>query len=101
MSKKHSDTNGIQENVEKIADDTQALLAATVDVAEEKVVEARNRLTATLSAAKDTYMSAQKKAVEGAKAADKAIREKPYHAAGIAFVAGALLGYLFCRRSQK
>jgi ElaB/YqjD/DUF883 family membrane-anchored ribosome-binding protein len=93
-----NEANGIQENVEKIADDTRALLAATADVAEEKVIQARNRLASTLSAAKDTYAAVQKKAVEGAQAADKVIRDKPYHAIGIAFGLGALVGFLLSQR---
>ncbi|HEX3800061.1 MAG TPA: DUF883 family protein [Verrucomicrobiae bacterium] len=95
------DTNGIKEATQNIADDTRELLAATADVAEEKVVEARNRLLAALDAAKDTYMVVQKKAIKTAKATDKAIHEKPYQAMGIAFGLGALVGYLIARRNSK
>jgi ElaB/YqjD/DUF883 family membrane-anchored ribosome-binding protein len=95
------DTNGIKETTQNIADDTRELLAATADVAEEKVVEARNRLLAALDAAKDTYMVVQKKAIKTAKATDKAIHEKPYQAMGIAFGLGALVGYLIARRNSK
>jgi ElaB/YqjD/DUF883 family membrane-anchored ribosome-binding protein len=96
-----TNTNGIKEASQNIADDTRELLAATADVAEEKVVEARNRLVAALSTAKNTYVAVQKKAVKSAKAADKAIHEKPYQAMGIAFGVGALVGYLIARRSSK
>ncbi len=93
-----NEANGIEENVDKIADDTRALLAATAYVAEEKVVQARNRLKATLSAAKDACAVVQKRAVEGAQEEDKFIRDKPYHAMGLAFGVGALVGFLLCRR---
>jgi len=93
--------HGIKESAQNIAEDTRNLLAATADVAEEKVVEARNRLSAALAAAKDTYVAVQKKAVEGAKATDKVIHEKPYHAMGVAFGIGALVGYLIARRNSK
>jgi ElaB/YqjD/DUF883 family membrane-anchored ribosome-binding protein len=96
-----SNTNGIKEAGQNIADDTRDLLAATADVAEEKVVEARNRLVAALGAAKDTYVAVQKKAVKTAKATDKAIHEKPYHAMGIAFGVGALVGFLIARRNSR
>ena len=97
-----TDTNGnsIKESAQNIADDTRQLLAATADIAEEQVVHARNRLTAALAAAKDTYVAVQKKAVEGAKATDQAIHDKPYHAMGIAFGIGALVGYLIARRNK-
>ncbi len=94
-------SNGIQENMENIADDARALLAATADVTEEQVIEARNRLTAAMSAAKETCADLQKKAVQGAKAADKVIRDKPYHAVGVAFGLGALVGFLLSRRNGK
>jgi ElaB/YqjD/DUF883 family membrane-anchored ribosome-binding protein len=86
--------------VDNITDDTRALIGATADAADQKVVQARNRLTAALDAAKDTYANVQKKAVEGAKATDKAIRENPYQALGIAFGVGALVGFLISRRSK-
>jgi ElaB/YqjD/DUF883 family membrane-anchored ribosome-binding protein len=96
----HTETNGIQDSLSDIADDTRALLAATADVAEEKVVQARNRLSAAMDAAKHSYVVVQKKAVEGAKATDKVIRENPYQAIGIAFGVGALVGFLLSRRGK-
>jgi ElaB/YqjD/DUF883 family membrane-anchored ribosome-binding protein len=93
-------TNGIQDSVDDITDDAKALLAATADIAEEKVVQARNRLNAAMSAARETFAVAQKKAVEGAKAADKVIRDNPYQAMGVAFGLGALVGFLLSRRGK-
>ena len=40
-------------------------------------------------------------AVAGAKIADKAIREHPYKAIGIAVGVGAVIGFLLARRSSK
>jgi ElaB/YqjD/DUF883 family membrane-anchored ribosome-binding protein len=40
-------------------------------------------------------------AVAGAKTADKAIREHPYKAIGIAVGVGAVIGFLLARRSSK
>jgi ElaB/YqjD/DUF883 family membrane-anchored ribosome-binding protein len=95
------ETNRIQESVDNLTDDTRALIAATADVAEEKVAEARNRLAAAVAAAKDGYLVVQKKAVASAKATDKAIRANPYQALGVAFGIGALLGFLLSRRGDK
>lgn len=83
------------------SDETRSLLEATANATEEKVVEARNRLAAAMDAAKETYGRIQDKAVEGAKATDRAIRENPYQAIGIAFGLGALIGFLLSRRGRE
>src|ERR1044071_2384105 len=72
-------------DLEGLADDAQALLAATADVAGEKVSEARDRLA---SALEKTWGRVQEKAAQGAKATDECIREHPYQAIGIAFGVG-------------
>jgi ElaB/YqjD/DUF883 family membrane-anchored ribosome-binding protein len=95
---RHSNPNGIRDNLGNLVEDTRALLAATADVAGDKVAAARERVASALEAAKETYAGAQKNAVAGAKAADKLVRDHPYHAIGIAFGAGALIGLLLARR---
>jgi ElaB/YqjD/DUF883 family membrane-anchored ribosome-binding protein len=62
------------------------------------VADARKRLAAALDNAKDIAGRVRDKAVEGAQAADEAVREHPYQAIGIAFGVGALIGYLAMRR---
>jgi len=84
-----------------LADDAQSLVAATADATEQKVIEARNRLSAAIESAKETCNRLQQKAVEGAKATDRLIRDKPYQAIGIAFGVGALVGLLLGRRSRE
>ena len=84
-----------------LAEDARALMAATADVAGEKVSEARKRLVAALDSAKEIAGRVRDKAVEGAKAADGAMREHPYQAIGVAFGVGALLGYLVMRRCSR
>ena len=83
---------------ENIVEDTQELLAATAHIAEEKVVEARKRLAAALERGKEVWNNVQEKAVAGAKATDKVIRDHPYQSIGIAFGIGALIGFLLSRR---
>jgi len=51
-----------------------------------------------LESAKEITGRVRDKAVEGAKAADEAVRDNPYQAIGIAFGVGALVGYLAMRR---
>jgi ElaB/YqjD/DUF883 family membrane-anchored ribosome-binding protein len=84
---------------EHLMEDAQALLAATAHVAEEKVVEARKRLTAAIEKGKETWNTVQEKAMAGAKATDQVIRDNPYKALGIALGVGGLIGYLLRRRN--
>jgi ElaB/YqjD/DUF883 family membrane-anchored ribosome-binding protein len=95
MKKNHE----IKESVSNLADDAHALLAATADVAETKVVEARKRLSAALERGKQAWGQVQDCAVSQAKAADEVIRDHPYQSIGIAFGVGALLGLLLKRRA--
>jgi len=93
--KKHATYN----EGEHLAEDAQALLAATAHVAEEKVVEARRRLTAAIEKGKETWNAVQERAVAGAKATDQVIRDHPYQSIGIALGVGALIGFLISRRN--
>ena len=88
---------GISRDVNEIAGDLNALLNATADVAEDAVVEARKRLSAALETGQDAYGRLEEDIEDGAKAVDRAVRDYPYHAIGIAFCVGALLGFLFTR----
>jgi ElaB/YqjD/DUF883 family membrane-anchored ribosome-binding protein len=86
------------ESGEHLLEDAQALLAATAHVAEEKVVEARKRLTAAIEKGKETWNTVQEKAIAGAKATDQVIRDNPYKALGVALGVGVIIGYLLRRR---
>ena len=85
-------------DLDTLADDARALMAATADVAGEKVGEARKRLAAALESGKEIYGRVREKAVEGVKVTDKAVRENPYQAIAIGVGVGALIGYLVARR---
>ena len=87
--------------MDTLAEDARALMAATADVAGEKVRQARNRLAAALDSAKEIAGRVRNKVVEGAQAADKTVRDNPYQAIGIAFGVGALIGYLVARRCSR
>ena len=84
-----------------LAEDARALMAATSEVAGEKVGEARKRLAAALESGKKALGQVKDKAVAGAKATDKAVHEHPYMAIGIALGVGALVGFLVARRSSR
>ena len=83
---------------EDIASHAKALLQATEDIAEEKVVEARAKLSALIDRAKDGWGYIEDKAVATAEGADEFVREKPYQALGIAVFIGALVGFCYAKR---
>jgi ElaB/YqjD/DUF883 family membrane-anchored ribosome-binding protein len=88
----------LKEPTENLMEDAQALLVATAHVAEEKVIEARQRLTAAIEKGKEAWHNVQERTVAGAKAADEAIRDNPYKALAIALGVGALVGFVLGRR---
>jgi ElaB/YqjD/DUF883 family membrane-anchored ribosome-binding protein len=94
----NSYTKAVYKELQNLVEDSQALLAATADAADHKVVEARKRLSSALEKSKQAWVQMQEQARQGAQAADEAIREHPYQALGIAFGAGLLLGCLWTRR---
>lgn len=91
-------TQAISHDVNQLAEDARALLAATADVAGEKVGEARKRLATALESGREIYGRVREQAVEGAKVADQTVREHPYQAIAIGVGVGALLGYLISSR---
>jgi ElaB/YqjD/DUF883 family membrane-anchored ribosome-binding protein len=78
--------------------DAEALMHATAGQAGEKMTELRQRLSAAVESAKATCQRLEEKAIAGAKAADKTIREHPYESIGAAFGVGLLIGVLVGRR---
>ena len=60
--------------------------------------EIRMRLSSAIESAKATYHRLEEKAVAGAKATDKVIREHPYESLGVSFGLGLLVGVLVTRK---
>jgi ElaB/YqjD/DUF883 family membrane-anchored ribosome-binding protein len=96
---KHTQTS--HNDIGTLAEDAHALMAATADVAGEKVGEARKHLAAALESGKEIYSRVHAKAVDCAKATDEALHDHPYQAIGIAVGVGALIGYLATRRRSS
>jgi ElaB/YqjD/DUF883 family membrane-anchored ribosome-binding protein len=92
------ETQAISDDVTQLAEDARALMAATADVAGEKVGAARQRLAAALERGREIAGRVRAQAVAGAKATDQAVHEHPYQAIAIGVGVGALLGFLFARR---
>src|ERR1700722_16937781 len=94
-------TQANDNDLASLAEDARALMAATADVAGEKVGEARKRLAAALDSGRQIYGRDRDKAVDGAKAVDETVRENPYQAIAIALGVGAVIGYLAARRCSR
>ena len=84
-----------------LAKDARSLITATTDVAAQKLGDVRQRVVETVESAKENAGRVRDQAVDYAKAADKAVREHPYKALGIALGVGAILGYLMSRRGSR
>jgi ElaB/YqjD/DUF883 family membrane-anchored ribosome-binding protein len=94
-------TQAIRNDLGTLAEDARALMAATADVAGEKVAEARKRLAAGLESGKEIYGQVRNKTIEGAKVADQTVRENPYQAIGIALGIGAVIGYVVASQCAR
>jgi ElaB/YqjD/DUF883 family membrane-anchored ribosome-binding protein len=84
-------TDRLVSDLKTVARDTEELLKASAR-------EARARLTNALERAKESCERLQEKAVAGAKATDKVIRDHPYQSIGIALGVGLLIGVLVTRK---
>ena len=98
-------TGEIEDSTEKLLRDLKAvvhdgeeLLRAGAKDLSERGMAARERLAAALEVAKQTRRKLQERAVNGARATDRIVREHPYQSIGIAFGAGMLIGILVNRR---
>ena len=101
----HRSTGEINESIDKLLHDLKAvvhdgeeLLATGAENLSEHGVAARERLSAALDAARETKERLEERAVEGAKAADRLVREYPYQSVGIAFGVGLLIGVVLNRK---
>jgi ElaB/YqjD/DUF883 family membrane-anchored ribosome-binding protein len=97
----NKETPATHNDIGSLAEDARALMAATADVAGEKVAAARSRLAAALESAKHIAANVRDKAVAGAKATDQTIRENPYQAIAIGVGVGAIIGYILARRCSR
>jgi ElaB/YqjD/DUF883 family membrane-anchored ribosome-binding protein len=88
----------VVDDLRTLSHDAEAVLQATAGQTGEKMQELRGRLASTIESAKVTYRRLEEKAVAGAKAADKTIRDHPYESIGVAFGVGLLIGVLVSRR---
>lgn len=86
------------DDMAQLIEQVHALMAATSDVAGEKVVEARKRVAAALESGKGLCSRIHETTLERARAANAAMHEHPYKAVAIGAGLGLLGGILFARR---
>ena len=98
MNTTESNTDKLVTDLKRVVSDSEELLHATSDAASAKAQELRGRLSEGLDAAKRTCQRLEDKAIEGAKATDKVIRDHPYQSIGLAFGLGLLFGVLVTRK---
>jgi ElaB/YqjD/DUF883 family membrane-anchored ribosome-binding protein len=91
-------TERLLRDLQNVVRDGEELLRAGVQDLSEKGVAARERLAAALEVAKETRRRLEERAIAGAKATDKLLREYPYQSLGAAFGMGLLIGVLVNRR---
>ena len=90
-------SQAISNEIDQLADDAQALINATADVAGEKVGQARTRLVAALERGKEIYDQLRESELEAARIVDAAAHEHLYKTLAIGTAAGVLVGYLLSR----
>jgi ElaB/YqjD/DUF883 family membrane-anchored ribosome-binding protein len=91
-------TEKLLEDLKAVVQDGEELLRASSQDLSERGMAARERLAAALDAARETRRKLEERAVAGAKATDRLIREHPYQSVGIAFGVGMLVGVLLNRK---
>ena len=105
INQKETPMNATQEITDRLVTDlkrivtaSEELLHETKDAVGDKAQEVRERLTDAMESAKRACHRLEEKAIEGAKATDRTIREHPYQSIGVAFGLGLLIGVLVTRK---
>jgi ElaB/YqjD/DUF883 family membrane-anchored ribosome-binding protein len=98
MNANNVSTEKLVTDLKRVVSDSEELLRESAGAIGDKAQGMRERLSATLESAKATCRKLEDKAIEGAKATDKVIREHPYQSIGVAFGVGLLIGVLVTRK---
>ncbi len=98
MSATELNTDKLITDLKRLVSDSEELLHATKDAAGDKAHEVRERLADALESAKRSCRRLEDKAIEGAKTADRTIRDHPYQSIGIALGVGLVIGVLVAKK---
>jgi len=97
MNKTMEGEQKLADNLHSVTEDAENFVRETSTGLSEKAREARARLAASLASARAGLTKLNEKAVQGAKATDRVIRDNPYQSIGVAFGLGILIGVLVTR----
>jgi len=93
-------TNPVAQYLETLMHDARSLIAATSDVAEDNVRQARKRLATALNSGNEIYGRAREEALVKAKFAGETVRENPVLTIAIALIVGGIIAFLFSRQKD-
>ena len=85
------------DDLKHVANDAKDLVAVTRSDLTDKAKAAEAKLKTAIETAKESCEQLQKKAIEGAKAADRTIRRHPYESLGIVLIVGLVAGVVIGR----
>ena len=91
-------THVIGHDIEQLANDASALLAATADVAGDKIVDARKRIAGALERGKDIFGVLRDRATVRTYAVDHAVHENLYLTIAAGIGIGVLAGYILSKK---
>ena len=91
-------TERLLHDLKAVVRDGEDLLAAGARELGAQSLAARKRLKEALRVARQTQRRLQAKAISGARATDRVVRQHPYQTVGLAFGIGLLAGILLNRR---
>ena len=98
MNASELNTDRLVADLKAVTQDAEELLKAMAGQPGEASPEVRIRLGSAIESAKATFRRMEEKAIAGAKATDKVIRDHPYESLGVAFGIGLLVGVLVTRK---
>jgi ElaB/YqjD/DUF883 family membrane-anchored ribosome-binding protein len=84
----------LKHDAQTLTEDARALVAATAQMTDRKITEARELLQSALEKGKLTCESLQDKALRTARYADETLHNHPYEAMAAGFGVGIVLGIL-------
>jgi len=98
MNPSEINTDRLVSDLKTVTKDAEELLKTVSGEEGNGSNDIRMRLSSAIDSAKATYRRLEEKAVAGAKATDRVIREHPYESLGVAFGLGLLVGVLVTRK---
>ena len=98
MNPSEINTDRLVSDLKTVTRDAEELLKTVSGDRANGSHEMRVRLSSAIESAKATYRRMEEKAVAGAKATDKVIRQHPYESLGVSFGLGLLVGVLVTRK---